>query len=147
VTEAHRCKQLAQGCYAALPRVGFEPTTCWLQQVCPYAGRDVRWPCRVLSPGESRWVSANWTDRMMDGLQIARMARCGQRNKMKFYVGSRTAIMAEWPLKMAKTSLCRQYLESKARYSNTILIEIFGNFWLTPFKLLKRCSNQTNWTT
>ena len=28
VTEAHRCEQLAQGCYAALPRVGFEPTTC-----------------------------------------------------------------------------------------------------------------------
>ena len=25
VTEAHRYKQLAQGCYAALPRVGFEP--------------------------------------------------------------------------------------------------------------------------
>jgi len=28
VTEAHRCEQLAQGCYAALPRVGFEPATC-----------------------------------------------------------------------------------------------------------------------
>jgi len=28
VTEAHRCEQLDQGCYAALPRVGFEPTTC-----------------------------------------------------------------------------------------------------------------------
>ena len=28
VTEAHRCEQLAQGCYAALPRVGFEHTTC-----------------------------------------------------------------------------------------------------------------------
>ena len=27
VTEAHGCKQLAQGCYAALPRVGFEPMT------------------------------------------------------------------------------------------------------------------------
>ena len=27
VTEAHTCKQLAQGCYAALPRVGFEPAT------------------------------------------------------------------------------------------------------------------------
>jgi len=26
VTEAHRCEQLAQGCYAALPQVGFEPT-------------------------------------------------------------------------------------------------------------------------
>jgi len=25
VTEAHRCEQLAQGCYVALPRVGFEP--------------------------------------------------------------------------------------------------------------------------
>jgi len=25
VTEAQRCKELAQGCYAALPRVGFEP--------------------------------------------------------------------------------------------------------------------------
>ena len=28
VTEAHRCEQLAQGCYAALLRAGFEPTTC-----------------------------------------------------------------------------------------------------------------------
>jgi len=27
VTEVHGCKQLAQGCYAALPRVGFEPAT------------------------------------------------------------------------------------------------------------------------
>jgi len=27
VTEAHRCEQLAQGCYAALPGVGFEPAT------------------------------------------------------------------------------------------------------------------------
>jgi len=24
VTEAHKCEQLAQGCYAALPRVGFD---------------------------------------------------------------------------------------------------------------------------
>ena len=28
VTDAHRCEQLAEGYYAALPRVGFEPTTC-----------------------------------------------------------------------------------------------------------------------
>jgi len=28
VTDAHRCEQLAQGCYTALLRVGFEPTTC-----------------------------------------------------------------------------------------------------------------------
>jgi len=28
VTEAHRCEQLAQGCYAALPRAGIEPTIC-----------------------------------------------------------------------------------------------------------------------
>jgi len=27
VTEAHRCEQLSQGCYAALPRVWFEPAT------------------------------------------------------------------------------------------------------------------------
>ena len=27
MTEAHRCEQFAQGCYAALPRVGFEPAT------------------------------------------------------------------------------------------------------------------------
>ena len=27
VTEAHRCEQLAQGCYTALPRVGFKPAT------------------------------------------------------------------------------------------------------------------------
>jgi len=28
VTEAHRCKQLAQGCYAASPPAGFELATC-----------------------------------------------------------------------------------------------------------------------
>jgi len=28
VTEAHRCEQLAQSCYAACTQVGFEPTTC-----------------------------------------------------------------------------------------------------------------------
>jgi len=27
VTEAHGCEQLAQGCYAVLPRAGFEPAT------------------------------------------------------------------------------------------------------------------------
>ena len=27
VTEAHRCEQLDQGCYAALPRAGFDPAT------------------------------------------------------------------------------------------------------------------------
>jgi len=27
VTESHRCKQFAQGCYADWPRVGFAPTT------------------------------------------------------------------------------------------------------------------------
>ena len=27
LTEAHRCEQLAQGCYTALHRVGFEPAT------------------------------------------------------------------------------------------------------------------------
>ena len=31
VAEAHRCEQLAQGCYVALLRVGFEPATCWSQ--------------------------------------------------------------------------------------------------------------------
>ena len=34
VTEAHRCQQLAQSCYAALPREGFEPTTYWSQVQC-----------------------------------------------------------------------------------------------------------------
>ena len=38
VTEAHRCEQLAQGCYEASPRVGFEPTTCWSQ-----VQRSTRW--------------------------------------------------------------------------------------------------------
>ena len=36
VTEAHRCEQLAQGCYAALPRVGFEPATYWSQSPMLY---------------------------------------------------------------------------------------------------------------
>ena len=36
VTEAHRCEQLAQGCYAALPRAGFGPATYWSQAQMPY---------------------------------------------------------------------------------------------------------------
>jgi len=36
VTEAHRCEQLAQGCYAASPRAGFELETCWSQAQTPY---------------------------------------------------------------------------------------------------------------
>ena len=36
VTEAHRCEQLAQGCYAALPRAGFEPATYWSKAQMPY---------------------------------------------------------------------------------------------------------------
>ena len=36
VTEAHRCKQLAQGCYAASPREGFELAICWSQVQTPY---------------------------------------------------------------------------------------------------------------
>ena len=34
VTEADRFEQLAQSCYAALPQVGFEATTCWSQVQC-----------------------------------------------------------------------------------------------------------------
>jgi len=36
VTEAHRLKQLARGCYAALPPVGFEPATYWSQSPTLY---------------------------------------------------------------------------------------------------------------
>jgi len=36
VTGAHRCEQLAQGCYAALPRIGFEPATYWSQSPTLY---------------------------------------------------------------------------------------------------------------
>jgi len=36
VTEAHRREQLAQGCYAASPRAGFELATYWSQAQTPY---------------------------------------------------------------------------------------------------------------
>jgi len=36
VTEAHRCEELAQDYYAALPRVGFEPATYRSQVQCSY---------------------------------------------------------------------------------------------------------------
>ena len=45
--EAHRCEQqLAQGCYAALPRVGFEPVIYW-SQVQHYIVAPPRHPGRV----------------------------------------------------------------------------------------------------
>ena len=44
VTEAHRCEQLAQGCYAAFaPSIGIEPTTYWSQ-----VQRSTR--CHVVPP-------------------------------------------------------------------------------------------------
>jgi len=43
VSEAHRCKQLAQGCYAALPRAGFEPATDWSQAQMPYPLHHLLW--------------------------------------------------------------------------------------------------------
>ena len=36
VTEAHRCKQLAWGCYTALSWAGFETATYWSQAQMPY---------------------------------------------------------------------------------------------------------------
>ena len=51
VTEAHRCEQLAQGCYIMqlLPRVGIEPTTCWSQvqrsMRCATAITGTKWTC------------------------------------------------------------------------------------------------------
>jgi len=52
VTEAHRCEQLAQGCYAAFARVGFEPTTC-----CSQVQRSTR----CATAGESETLQSNWT--------------------------------------------------------------------------------------
>ena len=49
-TDAHRCEQLAQCCYAALPRVGFEPTTCWSQVQCSTCCTSVSPPCGLLNP-------------------------------------------------------------------------------------------------
>ena len=64
VTEAHRCKQLAQGCYAALPRAGFEPATYWSQAQMPYPlknsnGRDA-----------AHGVGVKWTTYKVDGLCV-----------------------------------------------------------------------------
>ena len=47
VTEAHRCEQLAQCCYAALPQVGFEPTTCWSQVQRPTRCHRTMLPTQV----------------------------------------------------------------------------------------------------
>jgi len=52
VTEAHRCKQLAQGCYAALPRAGFEPATYWPQAQMPYR-------CTTVPPAWSQQLNIN----------------------------------------------------------------------------------------
>ena len=51
VIEAHRCIQLAKGCYAALPRVGFDPTTCWSQVQC-----STRWTQTKLKSQTKHWI-------------------------------------------------------------------------------------------
>jgi len=49
VIEAHRCEQLAQGCYVALPRVRFEPATYWSQ-----VQRSTRCATAILGKKQSR---------------------------------------------------------------------------------------------
>ena len=56
VTEAHRCEQLAQGCYAALPQVGFEPATYWSQVQHPTRCVTVPRYLRKHRPKEEWWV-------------------------------------------------------------------------------------------
>ena len=57
VTEAHRCEQLAQGCDAALPRVGFKPTTCWSQ--VQSSTRCATTP-PVAVPTSKRWLKSRF---------------------------------------------------------------------------------------
>jgi len=75
VTEAHRCKQLAQGCYAALPRAGFEPATYWSQ-----VQRLTAAPPRHLG-GYSLWnlklqiglfFPSHWTVKWLNGVRNAK---------------------------------------------------------------------------
>jgi len=53
VTEAYGCKQLAYGCYAALPRVRFEPATYWSQAQMPY-------PLHHLATSWLGWTFPKW---------------------------------------------------------------------------------------
>ena len=57
VTEAHRCEQLAQGCYAALPWVGFEPATYWSQ-----VQRSTR--CATAPPSGCGWPTVIFRSRV-----------------------------------------------------------------------------------
>ena len=54
VTEAHRCQQLAQGCHAALPRVGFEPATYRSQSPTLYL-LHYRTTCTTAPPSKPYW--------------------------------------------------------------------------------------------
>jgi len=63
VTEAHRCKQLALGCYAALPRAGFEPATYWSQAQMHYRCTTAPPWQRSLDPCNQKcllWIGRPW---------------------------------------------------------------------------------------
>ena len=59
VTEAHRCEQLTQGCYAAFPRLGFEPET--------YRSQDQRSTrCAIAPPLNKRLNFGSDPDHRLD---------------------------------------------------------------------------------
>ena len=59
VTGAHRCEQLAQGCYTVLPRVGIEPATYWSHSpmLCPLHHHAIVISCNsAYDPHSSLWT-------------------------------------------------------------------------------------------
>ena len=59
VTEAHRCEQLDQGCYAALPQVGFELATYWSQVQRTTHCATVP-PCKINISLTSGWLCTRY---------------------------------------------------------------------------------------
>ena len=117
VTEAYGCEQLAQGCYAALLRVGFIPTICSSQAQLVYC-EEMAEPIEMPF---GKPVHVGQRNHVLDGVQI--------------HQGERAIFGVVWPVKKHWESLlwtwCMQQKKISRGMSVTAAANCIAPDWLT----------------
>ena len=109
---SYRCEQLAQGCYAALPRVGFEPVTYW-SQVQHSTHCATAPPSKIL-------VKKSRSHRPRFFLRNARPSHTEQRRMSPLFIGC--PYYSRWPMcKVWKRNNCHGCHENERNWHTVLL--------------------------
>jgi len=135
VTEAHRCEQLSQVCYAASPPVRIEPTTYWSQVQCSTAIPLHHWHTHVLYK--------SWTSIIKHQTQLTLIADESQ-NFQQYIINTQYIICTVSTLNLKKN---HNYISQQTKIKRTSLIiknnSIFSQYLCSTLYTLYLSSNKT----